>query len=78
MASRTYIATTAIMAVANSAASGGINPEAPLQAVASCLIAIVDGLLVQQWTAPEIRVSKTLKETLPTVLNALGRQDPHA
>ena len=57
---------------------GEIDPEAPLEAVASCLIAIVDGLLIQQWTVPDIRASKTLKEVLPTVLHSFRRQDPDA
>ena len=66
MASLTYIAAAAIIAAANSATGGEINPAVALQAVASGLIAIVDGLRIRQWTMPEIRVSKTLKE------------DPHA
>ena len=57
---------------------GEIDPDAPLEAVASCLIAIVDGLLIQQWTVPGVRTSKTLKEALPTVLHSLRRQDAHA
>lgn len=59
-------------------ARGEVNPEAPLEAVTSCLIAMVDGLLIQQWTVPEIRVSETLKKALPTVLHSLRRQDSHA
>ena len=78
MASLTYIAAAAILMAANSATGGGINPEVPLQAVASCLIAVMDGLRIQQRIVPETRVCKTLKETLPTVLHSLRRQDPHA
>ncbi|MCG8459154.1 MAG: TetR family transcriptional regulator C-terminal domain-containing protein [Holophagales bacterium] len=59
-------------------ARGEVDPEAPLEAVASCLIAIVDGLFIQQWTVPETRVSATLKEALPIVLRSLRRQDTHA
>lgn len=57
---------------------GDVDPQAPLEAVASCLIAIVDGLLIQQWTVPEISASETLKEALPTVLHSLTRQDTNA
>lgn len=59
-------------------ARGEVDPKAPLEAVASCLIAIVDGLLIQQWTVPELRAANILKEALPTVLHSLRRQDPHA
>lgn len=78
MASLTYIATAAIISAANSATGGGIIPEALVTTVASCLVAIVDGLLVQQWTVPEIKVSRILKETLPTALKTFRRQGPHA
>ncbi len=78
MASLTYIAAVAIITAANSANGGEINPAVPLQAVASCLVAVVDGLRIRHWTAPEIKASKTLKEALPTILNALRRQNPHA
>lgn len=59
-------------------ARGEVDPEAPLTAVTSCLIAILDGLLIQQWTVPETRVSETLQQALPTILNSLRRQDSHA
>lgn len=78
MAKLTYIAAAAIIAAADSATGGGINPEAPLATIASCLIAIVDRLLAQQWAVPEIRASKAVNETLPTVLHFLRRQDPDA
>lgn len=54
-------------------ARGEIDPDAPLEAIASCLIAIVDGLLIQQWTAPEIRSAPTLKAALPIILNSIRR-----
>lgn len=60
MARLTYIAGAAIMA-ANSAAGASINPEAPLEAIAFCLIAIVDGLLNRH----------------PSVLHTLGGHNPH-
>ena len=78
MASLTYIAAAAILMAANSATGGVIDPAPPLQAVASCLAAIVNGLLIRHSTVSVFRGSKTLKETLPTTLNAIRRQDPHA
>ena len=54
-------------------ARGEIDPDAPLEAIASCLIAIVDGLLIQQWTAPEIQSARTLKTALPIILNSIRR-----
>ena len=78
MASLTYIAAAAIIAAVNSATGGEVNPPVTVQAVASCLVAIVDGLLTRQSTASEFRAPKVLKDALPTVLNALRRQDPHA
>ena len=59
-------------------ARGEIDPDAPLGEAASCLIAIVDGLLIQQWTVPGVTASKTLREALPTFLDSLRRQDPNA
>jgi len=59
-------------------AAGEIDPNAPLEPVASCLIAVVDGLLIQQWTVPGVQASKTLKEALPTILDSLRRQESHA
>ena len=59
-------------------ARGEVDPKAPLEAIASCLIAIVDGLLIQQWTVPAIRASETLKEALPTLLHSLRSQEQHA
>lgn len=78
MAKLTYIAAAAIIAAAHSATGGGINPEVSLATVASSVIAVVDGLFVQQRTMPEIRASKVVKETLSTVLHFLRRQGPHA
>ena len=72
MARLTYIAAVAILAAANSATGGEINPEAHLEAVASCFTAVVDGLLIQQWTAPEGRAVKTLKAALPPSFTRSG------
>ena len=78
MARLKYVAAAAIVAAANAVSGGDIDSEAALKAVASSLIAVVDRLFIQRWAAPKIRNSKPLKETLPTALSALRRQEPHA
>jgi AcrR family transcriptional regulator len=58
-------------------ARGEIAPAVPVEAIASCLIAMIDGLLIQQWTAPEVRASAILNRALPVLLRSLqgdGRQ----
>ena len=68
-------AAAAILAAASSAINVAINPEAPLEAIAACVIAILDSLLTRR-RVPEI--SKTLRKVRQTVLNAIRRRDRHA
>ena len=78
MARLKYVAAAAIVAAANAVSGGDIDSEAALKAAASSLIAIVDRLVIQRWAAPQNGSSKTLKETLPSILSALRRHEPHA
>ena len=53
---------------------GEIDANVPSMALASCLIAMIDGLLIQQWTAEEIKASVVLHEALPVLLGSLRRK----
>jgi AcrR family transcriptional regulator len=55
------------------AARGEIEPNLPHAALASCLIAMIDGLLIQQWTVPGLKASDMLRQALPAWLGALKR-----
>lgn len=51
--------------------SGEIADGLPLESIASCFMAMIDGLLIQQWTGPGIRASTTLKQALPVFFQSL-------
>lgn len=61
--------------LAEAEAGGEIGSGLPHEAIASCLIAMIDGLLIQQWTVPGVTVSDTLRASLPAFLGSL-RNDP--
>lgn len=48
--------------------AGEIDGDIPLEATAAALMALIDGLSVQQWVVPGFSMSKALKEALPTLL----------
>jgi AcrR family transcriptional regulator len=50
---------------------GEIEAEIPTEAVASCLIALIDGLFIQQWTVPGVKASSVLQQSLPVLLRSL-------
>ncbi len=50
---------------------GEIGADLPTDAVASCLIALIDGLLIQQWTVPGVKASSVLRQALPVLLRGL-------
>ncbi len=50
---------------------GEVRADAPVEALASCIVALVDGLLIQQWTVPGFSASTTLRTALPMLLLAL-------
>ena len=78
MARLKYVVAAAIVAAANAVSGGEIDSEAALKAVAGSFIAIVDRLVIQRWATLEYGKSKSLRETLSTVLSFLRRQEPHA
>lgn len=53
------------------AAKGEVKKDAASEDIASCLMAMIDGLIIQQWTDPHIRLSATFKNALPVLLGAL-------
>lgn len=52
-------------------ARGEVDPEVPLRPLASCIVGLVDGLYIQQWTIPGFSASAVLKEALPPILRSL-------
>lgn len=68
-------AAAAVLAVASAASDIAINPEAALEAIAGCLIAVLDSLLTRR-RVPEI--SEKPRRTFRTILNAIRRGDTHA
>jgi AcrR family transcriptional regulator len=54
-------------------ARGEVAADAPLAEVASCVISMIDGLLVQQWADASVSMSKTLRRALPVLLGGLKR-----
>lgn len=54
-------------------ARGEVATEVPSAAIASALLALVDGLFIQQWTVPGITVAGTLRQALPVLLQGVGR-----
>jgi len=52
-------------------AKGEVHADAPLTDVTSCLLGLLDGLLVQQWVDPKIKMSRVLKKALPVLMRAL-------
>ena len=55
---------------------GEVAKDAPLIEIASCVMSMIDGLLVQQWTDPNVSMSKTLRTALPVLLGSI-RGDEH-
>lgn len=51
--------------------AGEFRQDLPVEATASCLMAIIDGLLLQQWTDARVRASHMLRDALPPLLGAL-------
>jgi AcrR family transcriptional regulator len=52
-------------------ALGEIETDVPTHAVASCMIAMIDGLLIQQWIVPGVKASSVLQQSLPVLLRNL-------
>ncbi|WP_169816695.1 TetR/AcrR family transcriptional regulator [Dyella thiooxydans] len=50
---------------------GEFRDGLPVQALASAVMAMIDGLLLQQWTDPDIRASQITRAALPFLLRAL-------
>lgn len=50
---------------------GEFRSDLPAQALASAIMAMIDGLLLQQWTDPHIRASHITRSALPVLLRAL-------
>ncbi|MEZ5893278.1 MAG: TetR/AcrR family transcriptional regulator [Parvularculaceae bacterium] len=53
------------------AAKGEIRKDAARAEVASCLMAMIDGLIIQQWTDPRIRLADVFGKALPVLLRGL-------
>jgi TetR/AcrR family fatty acid metabolism transcriptional regulator len=53
------------------ARKGEFRRDLPVPALASAIMAMIDGLLLQQWTDPHIRASKITRSALPVLLQAL-------
>ena len=51
--------------------AGEFRADLPVEATASCLMAMIDGLLLQQWTDARVRASHMLRDALPPLLRAL-------
>lgn len=49
-------------------AAGEVAAGIPLDSTASALMALIDGLSVQQWVIPGFSMTRALKEALPTLL----------
>ena len=63
---------TRIVDMLNDAKSRGeMGTDVSSEAVASCLIAMIDGLLIQQWTVPGVKASAILQQALPVLLRAV-------
>lgn len=56
-------------------ARGEIAKDLPLTEIASCAMSMIDGLIVQQWTDSNFKMSATLKAALPIFLSALKGTD---
>ncbi len=52
-------------------ALGEVDPAVPVRPVASCIVALVDGLHIQQWTLTGFSASATLKDALAPILQSL-------
>jgi TetR/AcrR family fatty acid metabolism transcriptional regulator len=50
---------------------GEVAKDAPLTEISSCVMSMIDGLLVQQWTDASVSMSKTLRAALPVLLSAI-------
>ncbi len=50
---------------------GEIKAGLPLDAIVSAALSMIDGLIVQQWAIPGVRVSDVLRKALPVFLSAL-------
>lgn len=52
--------------------AGEFRSDLPVEATASCLMAMIDGLLLQQWTDRRIHASRVLSAALPALLRSLS------
>jgi len=52
-------------------ARGEFRAGLPVSEIASCLMAIIDGLLLQQWTEPGFRGVVAMEAALPVLLDSL-------
>ncbi len=50
---------------------GEVAISVPTRPVASCIVALLDGLYIQQWTVPGFRASDALREALGPLLQSL-------
>ena len=78
MARALYIAAAAILAAVSLAGSIEIDPDAPLESVAYCLIIIFEKLLSHLRTVPKLRAPRALGGAIRTVLTLFRRQNPYA
>ena len=52
-------------------AQGEFRQDAACDEVASSLMAMIDGLILQQWTDPRVRLTDSLRKALPVFLSGL-------